>query len=422
MVIEKPTLFSGYRAFLLFGLLMLVLLSGRLFFAYRTYSAFVSKPFYYTEAEIRSTYAKEREGRRYQVVKLQSSEGLTFFTTSTRRDLKEGRRVRIQLYPNRHISFGDYLGYFYVKSRIKRLLPQESSVKSKIRDFINSQHTDPAISSLYSAIFLATPLEKALREKIAALGISHLVALSGFHLGILWALLYGILLYGYRPLQQRFFPYRYALLDIGLVVLLFLGWYVWLVGAPPSLLRSYAMVLVGWVVILLGMELLSFTFLTTIGWVLLLLFPSLLVSWGFWLSMAGVFYIFLLLQHSSGLHSRLVSLLLIPFGIFFLMLPIVHGFFGMTTPYQLLSPLLSLLFVPFYPLAMLLHLLGVGDFLDGALLWLFALPQGGSEQHLSMILLLPYLALSLWAIWRRRAFWVLLAVAVAYAFSLFVSF
>ena len=49
--------------------------------------------------------------------------------------------------------------------------------------------------------FFATPLAKEVREKISLFGVSHLVALSGFHLGILWALVYGGLLLLYRPLQ-----------------------------------------------------------------------------------------------------------------------------------------------------------------------------------------------------------------------------
>ncbi len=293
-------------------------------------------------------------------------------------------------------------------------------MKERLLEKVSSQHTDPSLASFYQGIFFATPLLPELREKITGLGVSHLVALSGFHLGILWSVIYGLFLLLYRPLQQRYFPYRYSLLDIGAVTIILLGFYVWFVGAPPSLLRSYAMVLVGWVVILLGMELLSFTFLTTIALVLLLLFPPLIVSLGFWLSVIGVYYIFLLLRYASEVNGWIVSLFFIPVGIFLLMQPVVHGIFGLTTPYQLLSPLLSLLFILFYPLVIVLHLLGVGGVLDSGLIWLFSLPATGVEKLLPLWMVGVYLGLSLWAIWSRWVFWLLLGVAGAYGVSLYL--
>jgi len=253
------------------------------------------------------------------------------------------------------------------------------------------------------------------------LGVSHLVALSGFHLGILWGLIYGLLLFLYRPLQQKFFPYRHALFDVGLVVMTFLAFYLWFVDFPPSLVRSYAMVFVGWVVLPLGIELLSFTFLTSILLTLVVLFPSLLVSLGFWLSVAGVFYIFLLLQYTKNYNKWMITLLFIPFGIFILMLPVVHHIFGVTSGYQLLSPLLSLLFIPFYPLVMVLHLVGFGGVLDSPLLWLFSLPNESTDNLLPLWAMLGYVGLSLGAIWSRKLFYGVIGVALGYGMYLFIT-
>jgi len=225
----------------------------------------------------------------------------------------------------------------------------------------------------------------------------------------------------YRPFQRRFFPYRFTLLDVGVVTILGLGLYVWFVGAPPSLVRSYVMVLVGWVVMLLGLTLLSFRFLSIVGLLLLTLFPSLIVSLGFWLSIMGVFYIFLLLKYTQGANKWQTSILIIPLGIFLLMLPVVHTVFGLTTAYQLLSPLLSILFIPFYPAVIVLHLLGQGALLDDGLLWLLSWPQEPYGEHL-----LPrwmgciYLCIALAAIWSRSIFYILIGVAVAYAIYLYL--
>jgi competence protein ComEC len=205
-----------------------------------------------------------------------------------------------------------------------------------------------------------------------------------------------------------------------MVTVALLGFYVWFVDFPPSLVRSYAMVLVGWMVLLLGVKLLSYTFLTTILLMLVVLFPSLLVSLSFWLSVAGVFYIFLLLQYFISANKWLMSLVVIPFGIFMLMLPVVHGIFGMTSVYQLSSPLLSLLFVPFYPLAMGLHLFGWGDSLDSILLWLFSLPKQSVEALLLPWVVFGYVGLSMVAIWSRRGFYVLCSIALMYGGYLFL--
>ena len=418
--LSKPALFPDTKGFLYFVLTLFIFIMLRLFFEYQNYKTFIEKPFYYTYAQVIHSYEKTKNAKTYKVLKLRSDEGFSFYTTSHRKEDFNHKRLRLQIFPNDSISFLDYLGIFYVKSKIKQQEKIPLTFKDTLLQKVASQHENKDLASFYAAIFFATPLEPTLREKVALLGVSHLVALSGFHLGILWTLVYGILFLIYRPFQQSYFPYRHALFDVGILAMTILGIYVWFVDFPPSLLRSYAMVFVGWAVLLLGLELLSFRFLLAIFLLLGLIFPSLLVSLGFWLSVAGVFYIFLLLQYSKSWNKWLISLVLIPVGIFILMLAIVHSVFGITSAYQLLSPLLSLLFIPFYPLAMLAHLLGWGGIFDVVLLDLFTLVNEGEEHILSLGLLLIYLALSLGAIWSKRVFYILLASAVLYMLYLFI--
>ncbi len=420
MQLEKPKLFPEKKTFAWVILFFLLFILIRLFFEYQSYKDLISKPFYYTHANVLHAYQKSKGDQHYQVLKLRSDEGLTLHTTNYSQNNFEHKRLRLQIFPNEKISFSDYLGTFYVKSRIKNQEVLPLTLKDRLLEKVASQHDNSALGSFYNAIFFATFLEKALREKISMLGVSHLVALSGFHLGILWGLVYGLLLLIYRPLQQHFFPYRHALFDVGAVAMILLGVYLWFVDFPPSLLRSYAMVLVGWIVLLLGMELLSFTFLTTIILILLALFPSLLVSLGFWLSVSGVFYIFLLLQYSKGFNAWVITLIFIPLGIFVLMLPIVHTIFPVTSGYQLLSPLLSLLFIPFYPFVMLLHLLGFGSLFDSALLALFTLPKISTESLLPLWVTVGYIGLSIGAIWSKRLFLSVTGLALLYANYIFL--
>ncbi|DAB40159.1 MAG TPA: transporter [Sulfurovum sp. UBA12169] len=420
MQLEKPKLFLDSKTFVgVMGLLM-VLLAVRLAFLYQEYQAFINKPFFYTHADVLLSYTKSQNGKTYRVLKLRSDEGLTFYTTNYQKKDFQHARVHLQLLPDKRITFWGYLGTFFVKSRIKTIEHLPKTAKDTLLQKVASQHRGNPLDSFYNAIFFATPLDQALREKISMLGISHLVALSGFHLGIVWGIVYGLLLLPYSIAQQRYFPYRHALFDVGLVSIVCLGIYVWFVDFPPSLVRSYAMVLAGWIVLLTGVELLSFTFLTTIVSALAVLFPFLLVSLSFWLSVAGVFYIFLVLRYVKHATKWLVTLVVIPLGIFVLMLPVVHTVFGLTTPYQLLSPLLSLLFVPFYPLAMVLHLLQWGDMLDEPLAWLFNLPHGGEQMLLPLWGFGAYVLLSLGAVWSRPLFLATLSGATGYGVYLFI--
>jgi competence protein ComEC len=421
--LEKPKLFTDTKQFTHFVFVLACIIIVRLVSEYFTYSEFVSKPFYYTHAEVMDAYIKTKEEKRYWVLKLKSDEGYTFYTTSSveyDETSLQHTRLRLQLFPNKSMRFVDYLGTFYIKSRIKKIEKLPASFKDTVLEKVAAQHQENVLASFYNGIFFATTIDRSIRDKINMLGISHVVSLSGFHLSILWAVIYGGLLLLYAVLQQRFFPYRHALFDVGLIGMVFLGVYVWFVDYPPALLRSYAMVLVGWMAVLLGMELLSFSFLATITLVLSALFPSMLVSLSFWLSVAGVFYIFLVLQYSKGVKLWVVSLLFMPLGIFVLMLPIVHPVFGVTSVYQLLSPFISMAFVPFYPLAIGLHLLGYGGVFDGALLWLFHLPKQSTEHLLPLWSLGVYVGLSLWAVWSKRAFYLLCTLALVYALFLFV--
>jgi len=420
MSLEKPKFYEEKKEFVYTMVFLFILLLARLFFSYQSYIEFTSKPFYFTHATVLNAYEKSRHGKRYTVLKLRADEGFTFYTTTHKKEDFSHKKVRIQIFPNTGISFKDYLGTFYVKSRIKELIPRPDTVKDLLLSKVKGQHEDASIASFYNAIFFATPIEKSLREKISLLGVSHLVALSGFHLTILWGLIYGLLLLLYRPLQQKKFPYRFALIDVGAVTMLLLGLYLWFVDFPPSLVRSYAMVFAGWAVLCMGIELLSFTFLATIILALLVLFPSLLVSLGFWLSVSGVFYIFLLLQYTKDYNKWLITLLVIPVGIFLLMLPIVHSIFGVTSAYQLLSPLLSLVFIVFYPMVILLHLVNLGGIFDGLLMWLFSLPEESVEHILPFWLAIGYMILSLAAIGNKKFFYMLFGSVLVYTGYLFV--
>jgi len=421
-MLEKPKLFLNLKEFSLTITFLLFFIFIRLFMLYQEHDDFKNKPFYYTDVNVVQAYEKTGNKGTYTVLKVYSSTlDISFFTTSNISLDKIHSKLRLKLFPSRDYSFVDYLGTSYISSQVNEIYPEERDVKDWFLSVIDEQHQSDMMRSFYKAIYFATPLDKTLREQVSALGVSHLIALSGFHLAILSGILFFLLRPAYRVLQAKYFPYRFDLQDVGFFVLVLLAVYVWFVGAPPSLLRSYAMMLVAWILLVLGMELLSFSFLLTIVLTLIFIVPKMIVSLAFWFSVAGVFYIFLLIKYFSNLNKYLLTLL-INFAIFMLMLPLIHLVFPMVTLLQLLSPFLSLLFTVFYPLSMLFHLLGIGELMDVVLVELFTLEYHKNSFTLPIIYGVSYIALSLLAVYSKKFFYFLLAIAIFFSMALFTGF
>jgi len=421
MELEKPPLFLDYREFLVFVALLLFLLIMRLGFLYSEYQEFITKPFFYTYADVVHEYPKEGQYGSYKILKLQTQEHLTLYL-STRDYAYKNKRVRIQIFPQKEMGFIDYLQGFFIKGYVKERLEQPSTpIKKQIQEAITSQHQNPMIEAFYQAIYLATPLPRTLRTKVANLGVSHLIALSGLHLSLLSSVLFFLFLLPYRILQRHYFPYRNAFVDIGMVVLILLGSYTYFVDMPPSLLRSYAMLVVGWIALLLGFKLVSFEFLASVTLILLILFPKLIASLALWFSIAGVFYIFLMQQRMQTIQNKLLLFSVFPVGVYLFMLPLTHLFFDTTSPYQLSSPLTSIVFSLLYPLSIGLHLVGQGDLFDGYLIGFFNLSDQVSYQMpLTWEIFALFALLSIASIWSRLSFFTLIVVAFLYTLLLYL--
>ena len=385
-------------------------------YRYYEYIRFISQKKIYLNAEVLLHYTKRKGLKYYDVLKLQTQDGMIFYTTTKNRDDNiRGKTVRLIIFPSK-LKFKDFLTTFYAPSYILQVL-EDKTTRMRLFEEIKKQHTDPWINELYGALFLALPISKSLRKAITRLGINHLLALSGFHMGFLWLIVYSCLSAIYKPFQQRFFPYRHRLLDLGFITIILLGSYLLFVGIPPSLLRAYAMVIVGWAALLAGIELLSFTFLAVCVIWLIALFPGLFFSIGFWLSVSGVFYIYLFLHYTKS-WSKWVVFITINFWVYLMMLPIIHTFFGLFCLYQLYSIPLTLIFSIFYPLSIIIHILGIGELFDGLILKLFSLPNPKNEIYVltPIWLLVSFIFLSLLAIrWRK-----ILYIQIIVAFSWFI--
>jgi len=411
-MLAPPPLFRSTKEFLIVSAILIAIIVGRLFFIYQDYKELKTLPnYYYSEAQVIKIYNGKKADS--TLLKLHApNKNLDFYIYTNKVPPKRFDWVRVKLKLKKNSTFYDYLKGFFAYGDIVEHVEDGFDAKGYLRSLIDKQHNGyENLKTFYYAIFLADPLDKSLREKISNLGVSHLVALSGFHLGILWLIIFALAYIPYRYFQQKYYPYRNRNIDLGLFTLIFLGLFVLFTGAPPALIRSYIMLLVGWIVLILGIELLSFKFLAFAVLLILAVAPKLVASLGLLLSMTGVFYIFLVIKWFKDKPAWFISLVAIPVGIFLLMFPIGHYFFPTTSIWQLSSPILSVLFIIFYPIVAILHFFGLGSIFDSSLLWLFSLPKESINITMPEYLIVIYILLSIGAIFSKKLFFATITLA-----------
>ncbi|MDD5400723.1 MAG: ComEC/Rec2 family competence protein [Sulfurimonas sp.] len=406
-MIDRVSLFTKKRDFFLFLLTSTFILIFSLLIEYRNYKEFIRFDSALVEATVLMQYTKTKESKTYQVLKLKSDDGLTFHTTSKKslQDVK-GKKLQLEIFIDK-IGFYEYLTQFYVNSKLLQI-KENSAPKQKVNDFIANAHENKNIANVYQALYTNESVDKDTQNSFSNLGVSHIVAISGFHLSILSALLYFLLRPIYRFFQNRFFPYRNSKIDLFIIVVSVLFAYMLFLDSPPSLVRSFGMFVVGFVLYDRGVEVFSMQTLLVTILLLLAFFPRLSFSLGFWLSAGGVFYIFLFLIHFKS-WSAFWQLMGISVLVYIFMLAVSLFIFQNFSIYHPLSIILSLLFTPFYPISILLHFIGFGDFFDSFLEWLLVLGRDGAKVELNLYLFLLHVLISFAAIWSRIAMWVLIA-------------
>ncbi|WP_120946106.1 MULTISPECIES: ComEC/Rec2 family competence protein [Helicobacter] len=375
-----------------------------LYVKYTQYQHFKSKKPVSVHAQVRLQYSKlDPQGRSYFVLQLKDTWGNVFYTTS-KENLKDLSHAFVRAYGeiSSSCSFFQFLKSCYFNT-FYLALESTKDTRSRLRAYLNAQHTDAHMGNFYNTLFLADPLDKSTRELAMRLGISHIIAISGFHLGILGAFFYGVLFLCYRPLQQRYFPYRNAHYDLGVCVFVLLFGYLILLGFQPSFLRAFVMALLGFLLYFCALEVLNFALLGLGAGLCLAFFPNLLVNIGFLLSVCGVFYIYLFLKYAPKLPVPLYALLFNS-ALFMCMLPIVHAFFTPFSLYQLSGILLSFVFVIFFPLSLILHAFGWGGLFDSYLVRALEWQIPSINYHTPSWFLLPYLGLSLLAMRFKYAY------------------
>lgn len=177
-------------------------------------------------------------------------------------------------------------------------------------------------------------------DKYAVVGISHVLAQSGLHVGLLMALVIG-----FTSLLLSCFKWKKQLSLLLGVILLWIG--VLFVGASPSLVRAGLFFSIYVLGLFLQREMLTYQALLSTGFIMLLINPAWLYDVGFQLSFSAVLGILSFLKLfrrtlfiKNIVIRYLVNICLVSIGAQIGTLPLVLYYFGSFPLYFLLANIL----------------------------------------------------------------------------------
>ncbi len=406
---------TSYHQWLIFFGICIGIFNLNLYRDYKDYQHYTKNNSLVLEATVQLQYKKSKNNHQYFVLKLEDERGHIFYTTS-RLDLKPLEYKKLRIYGRlSQCSFIEFLKSCYLHTFSLSVLPNKS-FKSPLRSWINSQHSDTNSAILYRALFFGDNINLVWREFSNTTGIAHIIAISGFHLGVLSVMVFFLSFIFYRPLQKRYFPYRNIFYDLGALVLISMFFYLLLLEFQPSFFRAFLMATLGFIFYYSGVKILSFESLILASSIAIALFPGFLWNIGFILSVFGVFYILLFVNHMPKL-PLLGYFIVFDCVIFLLMGPIVHFYFPYFSPYQFVSIPISIIFGPFFLLVLGLHFLSFGNTFDFIYIWALSHKINYIEFFTPLWLFLLYISLSLLSIKFRLLFFTLIVLSgIFYAF------
>ena len=191
-----------------------------------------------------------------------------------------------------------------------------------------------------------TDLSKDTRNAYTNAGISHILALSGFHVGIIVLMIQFFFFKNFLPLRWRWIS--------NIFIIATLWGYVLLTGLSPSLVRATIMFTILLLCQSLSHQYLSFSSCALAFFIMLCINPFYLNDIGFQLSFIAVSAISLFSQQiitSCPTHNRLIhffwSIMVITFICSIFTAPLIAHHFGKITLLSLLSNLMVFPFVYF---------------------------------------------------------------------------
>ena len=259
------------------------------------------------------------------------------------------------------------VSYYDEKPQWQQVIEEKAkAVQTALTARLERSGVSPKTLSLCEALVVGKRdnLNYETKESFRQVGASHLLALSGMHLGIIYGILYLIFIR-----WTRFGKWRWHILPL---VLLLLWGYALVAGMPVSLVRAALMLSVLTIISLMQYNTDPLHPLALSAIIILLIAPTDLLSISFQLSFVAVFFILTLWRPINDRFPEmpwLVRLLLVSSIASFGTMPLVAYYFHRVA---LLGPLLSLVLIPLTSgiiyltlAAMLLPLSPLGWLLNG---------------------------------------------------------
>lgn len=275
----------------------------------------------------------------------------------------------------------DYRKYLYSKRigwtffvqtiRSEGAQDQQGTIVSKLVEMRNIavKQLERGLKSAHIAfgkgiLFGEKSMEEEEQKLFSQLGIAHILAVSGLHVGVLYGFLEGILARFSMP-----HPIRISILVV------VLGIYAFWCGFATSVLRACGMVLLHALSIGLRKPYDSLNAMALVGCLMMVVNPFIIGTASFLLSFGAVFFISLLfgsllhrLKRKNKSLGKITSPLLLSMCVFAGTLPITTSLFHWISP---ISVFLNLLVIPLASAVLLL-------LLSASLLLWIGLPQFGS--------------------------------------------
>ena len=368
---KKLDLFANKIEIFVYIAILLGIFFINLAFKYYEFYEFKSKNYKFINGEILLNYEKtNQKNRTYRVLKVKTKDFEFYTTTQKNRILSEVKFANFGVV-TKNLKFIDFLKRRFYLPNFKitpNLDLKEKSAKDKLVSFITKQHKNAKIKELYGALYFATPISRDLRDDITLWGISHIIAISGFHLGIIFGVLFFCLMPIYKFFQCRYFPYRSAKFDISIFVIFLMICYLFILDFTPSFLRSLTMFGTGFFLLMRNYKIINYqTLFLTIS-LLVAVFPYLAFSLGFYFSALGVLFIFIYMRHFYPNLSLWQNIICLNLFVWFCMNVPVYYFFPTMSIQQVSVILISYIFVIFYPISILLHIFEFGGVFDEILI------------------------------------------------------
>ena len=267
----------------------------------------------------------------------------------------------------------DYVGWLYHQGvrYTAYVVPQEVSdqpmqtiaccplqrLRQYWRDVVQNLALSPDVTGVLLALTLGdrSGLSPDLKQVFAATGTSHLMAISGLHIGLVATLALFLVSTVWRRIPRLCARYP-ALLAGTWAGLCAAAGYVTISGFGLPAQRALVMVLIFAIALLQRRLAQPFAVLAIAAWVVTLIQPGAVLAAGFWLSFAAVAAIFALLPW-VGRWPWWVQAILVQLGISLVLYPVLL-LFGM--PLSWLAPIINLILVPLFGFVVVpLSLLGV---------------------------------------------------------------